>query len=35
MLFKGKGPLNALYMYLLKYPALENKHFGTNLINIG
>ena len=30
---KGKWPLNA--MYILKYPALENKHFGANLIKIG
>ena len=29
----GKGTLNA--MYVLEYPALENKHFDTSLFKIG
>ena len=33
VLLNGKGPLNA--MYILKFPALENKHFGANVIKIG
>ena len=31
--FNVKGPLNA--MYVLKYPALENKNSGASLIKIG
>ena len=32
-LIKEKRPLNSLYV--LKYPSLENKNFGVNLIKIG
>ena len=31
--FKEENPLNAISVF--KYPALDNKHFGANMIKIG